>query len=285
MTDTSPEDAPTTVAILGLGSMGRAILAGLLSPSSSLNTEIRVTNTSAAKAAEWVAVPEVTAFATESNERANRDAVAGARIVIGAVKPWQMNDLLDEIAPKLASNAVFVSVAAGITTEALQAHLPEHVSVLRAMPNTPALVGKGVTGLVAGSRASVDDLTLVTELFESVGEVVVVSEEQMDALGAISGSGPAYVFYFIEQFMNSARAHGFSEESARTLVLGTFSGAAELLERSGEEPAELRRRVTSPKGTTEQAIAVLEQAQLGEIFERALAAAIKRSEELASGAN
>lgn len=285
MTDISTKSAPTAVAILGLGSMGRAILSGLLSPSTPLKTEVRVTNTTAAKAAEWDAVAEVTAFATETSDTANLDAVAGARIVIGAVKPWQMRDLLDEIAPALAFDAIFVSVAAGITTEALQAHLPEHVSVIRAMPNTPALVGKGVTGLVAGSRASKDDLVLVTELFESVGDVVVIAEDQMDALGAISGSGPAYVFYLIEQLMNSARAHGFSEEDARTLVLGTFSGAAELLVRSGEEPEELRCRVTSPKGTTEQAIAVLEQAKLGAIFDRALAAAIKRSGELASGAS
>lgn len=270
------------IAILGLGSMGRAILAGLLAPQSALDARIAVTNNSAVKAAEWSDVAAVTAYATELDAAANRQAVVGARVVIGAVKPWQILDLIDEIGPALEPDAVFVSVAAGIPTSAMQARLPKHVSVLRAMPNTPAVVGRGVTGLSAGSRASSSDVDLVRSVFEAVGEVVVVDESQMDALSALSGSGPAYVFYIIEQWMNSARAFGFSEADARTLVLGTVAGAAQLLETSGEQPAELRRRVTSPNGTTEQAIRVFDEAHLGALFDQALDAAIRRSREIAA---
>lgn len=270
------------IAILGLGSMGRAILAGLLNPEHQSRFQVAVTNNSAAKAAEFDNVNQVTAFATESNPSANSEAVADADIVLVAVKPWQILELLNEVAPALKPGAIVVSVAAGITTSVLEGALPEHVSVFRAMPNTPSLVGKGVTGLVRGSRASDTDLEQARMLFDTVGAVVVLEKEhQIDALGAVSGSGPAYVFYFIEKFIESALALGFTNEEAHTLVLGTFSGAVELLERSGEEPAELRRRVTSPKGTTEQAIRVFDESDLSGIFDRALSAAMTRSAELA----
>lgn len=270
------------IAILGLGSMGRAILSGLLAPETELDVQLSVTNNSVASAAEWEGVAAVTALAVEADADANRQAVVGARVVIGAVKPWQILGLLDEIAPTLEPGTIFVSVAAGIPIAAMQARLPEHVSVLRAMPNTPAVVGRGVTGLSAGARASSDDIDLVRSLFEAVGNVVVVDENQIDALSAVSGSGPAYVFYLIEQWMNSAQAFGFSEADARTMVLGTVLGAADLLEKSGEEPAELRRRVTSPNGTTEQAIRVFDEAELGALFDRAMDAAIRRSHEIAA---
>ena len=270
------------IAILGLGSMGRAILTGLLAPETALDVRLTVTNNSVASAAEWESAAAVTALAVEADADANRKAVVGARVVIGAVKPWQILGLLDEIAPTLEPGSIFVSVAAGIPIAAMQARLPEQVTVLRAMPNTPAIVGRGVTGLSAGPRASSDDIALVRSLFEAVGDVVVVDESAIDALSAVSGSGPAYVFYVIEQWMNSAQAFGFSEADARTMVLGTVLGAAELLETSGEEPAELRRRVTSPNGTTEQAIRVFDEAELGALFDRAMDAAIRRSHEIAA---
>ncbi len=282
MTKNAEHLVPEAIAILGLGSMGRAILAGLLAPESGLRSSIRVTNNSAAKAAEFDGHDSVTAFATELDAAANANAVRGAKVVIAAVKPWQMTELLAEISDALEPDAVVVSVAAGVTTASMEAVLPASVAVIRAMPNTPALVRKGVTGLSAGSRASTSQLELVKVLFSSVGKVVVVHEEQLDDLGALSGSGPAYVFYFIEQLMASAMSRGFSKEDARTLVLDTFAGAAELLAASGEEPAELRRRVTSPNGTTERAIEVFDRADLAEIFDEALTAAVSRSKELAA---
>jgi pyrroline-5-carboxylate reductase len=271
-----------SVAILGAGSMGGAILSGLLSPGVTVEGGIRVTNRTEEKAAA-LRTDDVASFATESDPRANLAAVTGATLVLAAVKPAMIPDLLREIADALEPGTVVVSVAAGVTTATMEALLPAEVSVLRAMPNTPAIVGRAVTGLSAGSRASAGDLALASALFETVGTVVVVPEERIDALSTISGSGPAYVFYLIEQLTKTARSMGFDAEEAATLVNTTFLGASELLVASGSTPEELRRQVTSPKGTTERAIAELEKADLEAVFSRATAAALARARELAAG--
>lgn len=282
MTDT-PETTFPTIAILGAGSMGRAILSGLVKPGVRVSGGIRVTNRTAVKAAELAGQPGVTAYATNDDTEANRTAVAGAGIVLVAVKPAMVPELLNEIVDALAPGAIVVSVAAGVTVATFESLLPASVSVVRSMPNTPAIVGRAVTGISAGTRSSDAELALVRELFETVGEVVEVPEEKLDALSTISGSGPAYVFYLIEQLTATAVAKGFSPEQAALLVNGTFLGAAELLVQSGERPAELRRRVTSPKGTTERAIQVLETGGLQELFDRATDAALARAKELAAG--
>lgn len=281
MTDTQNVTLPT-IAMLGAGSMGRAILSGLLAPGVTVDGGIRVTNRSAARAAELSGTAGVTAYATETDADANRLAVDGAEIVIVAVKPAMVPDLLREIGASLTPGAVVVSVAAGVTTATFESLLPETVTVVRSMPNTPAVVGKAVTGISGGNRTRQEDLALVRTLFETVGEVVEVPESQLDALGTISGSGPAYVFFLIEQLTAAAVAKGFTPEQAATLVNGTFLGASELLVSSGEDPAELRRRVTSPGGTTERAIAVLADADLSGLFARATDAALARSRELAA---
>ena len=271
-----------TIAMLGAGSMGRAILSGLLAPGIQV-AGIRVTNRSAARAATLAGAPGVTAYATETRADANRLAVEGAQVVLVAVKPAMVRDLLAEIGDSLAPGTVVVSVAAGVTAATMESLLPDSVSVVRAMPNTPAVVGKAVTGVSAGSRTDPEDLSLVRTLFETVGEVVEVPESQLDALSTISGSGPAYVFLLIEALTEAAVQKGFTPAQAATLVNGTFLGAAELLVSSGEEPAELRRRVTSPNGTTERAIAVLAEADLPALFARATDAALARARALAAG--
>lgn len=283
MTSRQTVDLPA-IAFLGAGSMARAILAGLLQPHVEVAGGIRATNRSAAKAAEFDDEPRVTAYATEADAEANRRAVAGAKLVVVAVKPGMVPDLLDEIADALEPGAVVVSVAAGVTVATFESHLPSHVSVVRTMPNTPAVVGRAVTGVSAGTRSGDADLALVVSMFETVGEVLVVPEAQLDALSTISGSGPAYVFLLIEEFTKTAVAKGFTPEQAAVMVQGTFRGASELLAASGDDPAELRRRVTSPKGTTERAVAVLQEADLAALFDRATAAALARARELAAGA-
>ena len=277
---------PTT-AILGAGSMGGAILAGLLSPEVVVEGGVRVTNRTEAKAVA-LRRGSVTSLATETDPTANASAVVGASVVLVGVKPGMVVDLLREIGPALEPGTVVVSLAAGVTTATMEAALPEHVPVLRSMPNTPAVVGLAVTGLAAGSRSSEADLALARRVFEVVGDVVVVPEEQIDALSTISGSGPAYVFYLIEQLQEAAVALGFTPAQAATLVQGTFRGASELLRASDllpadEAPAELRRRVTSPGGTTERAVAVLTDGGLRELFERATQAALARNREIAAG--
>jgi pyrroline-5-carboxylate reductase len=282
VTDTSPVSLPT-IAILGAGSMGRAILSGLLAPTVSVQGGIRATNRSAARAAEFDGVEGVTAWATDDEAEANRLAVAGASIVLVAVKPAMVPALLAEISGSLEPNAIVVSVAAGVTVATFESLLPESVAVLRSMPNTPAIVGRAVTGLSTGTRSTPAQLAVVTEVFETVGEVVVVPEEKLDALSTISGSGPAYVFFLIEQLTAVAVQKGFSAEEAATLVNGTFLGAAELLVASGSTPTELRRQVTSPNGTTERAVAVLQDGGVDELFAAATDAALARARELAAG--
>jgi pyrroline-5-carboxylate reductase len=280
MTSSTPVTLPT-IAFLGAGSMARAILTGLLAPDVTVEGGIRATNRSAAKASELASLPGVTAMATENEPGANRAAVKGARIVVVAVKPAMVPDLLTEIADSLEPGTLVLSVAAGVTVATFESLLPGTVAVIRTMPNTPAIVGRAVTGLSAGTRSSDRDLALATALFETVGEVLVVPEDKLDALSSISGSGPAYVFYLIEQLTATAIFQGFTPDEAATMVRGTFLGASLLLEASDHSPEELRRQVTSPGGTTERAIGVLDSANVKGWFDRATDAAIARARELA----
>jgi len=271
-----------TIAFLGAGSMARAVLTGLLTPAVTVEGGIRATNRTAEKAAELRDLPGVTAWATALDPDANRTAVTGARIVVVAVKPAMVPDLLREIAPSLTPGTLVVSVAAGVTIATFEALLPASVAVIRSMPNTPALVGKAVTGVSAGTRSTAADLDLATALFGTVGSVLVVPEDKLDALSTISGSGPAYVFYLIEELTRTAVDKGFTPEEAAVLVNGTFLGASTLLAASPLSPGELRRQVTSPHGTTERAVWELEKGGLKGLFDRATDAALARARELAA---
>jgi pyrroline-5-carboxylate reductase len=201
-------------------------------------------------------------------------------VLIG-VKPYMVPDLLNEIQDSLRPGTIIISVAAGVTIKTFEDLVPESVSVLRSMPNTPAIVGRAVTGVSAGTRSTDEDMDLVKRLFGTVGAVLEVPESKLDALSTISGSGPAYVFYLIEQLTATAIGKGFSAQEAAVMVGDTFLGAAELLVTSGKSPAELRRQVTSPNGTTERAVAVLEAADLKHVFDTATDAALARARELA----
>lgn len=268
------------IAILGTGSMGGAILAGLTAPGVTVDGGIRVTNRTEAKASA-LRTGEVTSLSTEVDPDANAIALAGARIAIVAVKPAMVPELLRELAPVLEPGTIIVSVAAGVTTATMESLVPN--VVVRAMPNTPSLVQRGVTGIAAGARADADDLALVRAVFETVGTVLEVPEAQIDELSTISGSGPAYVFYLIEQLTATAVDLGFTADQARLMVGETFRGAAELLAASEVDAAELRRRVTSPNGTTERAITELAGADLKGLFDRATASALARAKEMAAG--
>jgi pyrroline-5-carboxylate reductase len=261
-----------TFAFLGTGSMGGAILDGLRAADPA--AAIRATTRTSSKAR-----PGVDSRSTEADPSANRWAVDGATLVVVGVKPAGVSELLADIADSLDPDALIVSVAAGITTETMESVVSN--PVVRTMPNTPALVGKGVTGIAAGTRATADHLARVRAVFEKVGWVLELPESQIDALSTISGSGPAYVFHAMEQWTAAACELGFSEGDARNLVEKTFAGATALLDASDVGPAELRRRVTSPNGTTERAIAVLDDAHLTDIYRTAAEAALARAVELA----
>ncbi|MCC4909147.1 pyrroline-5-carboxylate reductase [Microbacterium sp. cx-59] len=270
-----------SIAILGAGSMGGAVLHGVVR--SGRAAGITVTNRTRAKAAALAELDGVDSIALEDDPEGNARAAASADVVLIGVKPAMVPDLLAEIAPHLRAGAIVVSLAAGVTIATFERILGADAVVLRSMPNTPALVGAAVTGLAAGTNADAAAVATVTAIFETVGTVLEVAEDRIDALSTISGSGPAYVFLLIENLTTAAIGKGFDRDEARTMAEQTFIGAAALLAASGEEPAELRRRVTSPKGTTERAIAVLQDAHLDDVFERATDAALARAKELAAG--
>ncbi|MFG6475316.1 pyrroline-5-carboxylate reductase [Microbacterium sp. P06] len=279
---TTPQFVPLpSVAILGAGSMGGAVLRGL--SASGIAPRLAATNRTSAKAAELARLDGVESIALEEHPDGNTVAAASADIVLIGVKPAMVPDLLREIAPHLRRGGLVVSLAAGVTLATFAEILGPDAAVFRSMPNTPALVGKAVTGLASGVSTTPEQTAVVRSLFETVGAVVEVPEDRIDALSTVSGSGPAYVFLLVEELTKAARAKGFDEAQARLLAEQTFIGAAALLAASGVDPAELRRRVTSPKGTTERAIAVLQGAELADLFGRATDAALVRARELAAG--
>lgn len=270
------------IAMLGGGNMNGAILAGLLASPSRPAEPIRVTTKSAASAERYAGAEHVAVASAERDPEANRAAVRGAGIVVVGVKPVAVAGLLDEIGEALAPDAVVISVAAGIPLEAIEARLPDGAAAVRAMPNTPATVRMGATGIAAGRAADARAMALARAVFASVGEVAEVPEAQLAAVTAASGSGPAYVYLLAERMIEAAVELGLEADIARELVVATVRGAGEMLVRSADAgPAELRRRVTSPNGTTERAIQVLDAEDLAGAVRRAMAANAARADEMA----
>ncbi len=207
-------------------------------------------------------------------------ALARARLVVWAVKPQTFHAAAQAARPHLANDALHLSVAAGIPSDSIARWLGSE-RIVRAMPNTPALVGHGMTGLFARPAVGADGRALAEQVVATVGEFVWVdAEAQLDAVTALSGSGPAYVFYFLEAMTRAGERMGLPGAQAHRLAVATFAGAAELARRSDEPPAVLRQRVTSPGGTTHAAITSLQSDGVAERFERALAAAERRAREL-----
>jgi pyrroline-5-carboxylate reductase len=206
-------------------------------------------------------------------------AVDAATTVLVAVKPQAVKALLSVLAPRWRPGQLCISICAGVSIAAFERILGE-VPVIRTMPNTPAAVGMGVTAIARGRYATDQHLATALNVLSAVGRVVVVEEAQMDAVTAVSGTGPAYVFYLAEALIEAAMAEGLDSEQAHLLVYQTFVGAAHLLKHDAAGPVELRRRVTSPGGTTQAAIAHLEQADWARVFREAVARARARGTEL-----
>lgn len=259
--------------------MGSAIIRGAIKSGYDA-AQITATNRSRATSVELAKELGINSFNLETDPHANIKAVKNAKMVVLGVKPYQILETIDEILDSLSTGTLIVSVAGGITIDAMQEKLPGK-AVFRVMPNTPSMIGMGVSGVAAGKHCDQQHIDSVVKLFESVGEVIQCPEDQIDALSTISGSGPAYVFYFIEQFEKLAIDYGFSKEQAAVMVRQTFLGASELAIRGGSSPEELRAKVTSPNGTTEKAIEVFETKDLHQIFSEASAAALKRARQIA----
>ncbi|MGP4995424.1 pyrroline-5-carboxylate reductase [Glutamicibacter ardleyensis] len=263
------------LAFLGTGSMNGAILRGILGAGHDPKN-ITATLRSDNRAAQLRELGINVLIGNEDPE-ANKKAAAAADIVFLGVKPVGITALCDEISSALNESTVVVSVAAAITLRTMQEHLPAGQPVVRSMPNTPLMVGAGVVGLSAGEAVSDQQIERVAELFSGSGDVHVIDESQQNALSAISGSGPAYGFYLAEAMANAGIAMGLDEKLATDLARATVAGAGKMLADPEANPAQMRRAVTSPKGTTEQAILTFDEQGIPAIIEAGAKAAAARA--------
>lgn len=265
------------IALLGVGMMGENLLAGLLeggvAPSELIGTDLR-----AERQQQIADTYGVTVVAD------NSEAVAGADTVVVVVKPYDIVAVLDGISPQLAPGALVVSLAAGVELSVLEAHLPAGTPVVRVMPNTPASVGEGMSALSGGTAATAEHLDRAAALLGAVGRVVVVPEKYLDAVTAVSGSGPAYVMYVAEAMIDAGVLLGLPRDIATTLATQTLYGSAKLLRDSGTHPTVLRENVTSPGGTTAAGLRALDDHGVKAAFLAAIEAASIRSQELAAAA-
>jgi pyrroline-5-carboxylate reductase len=263
---------PDTLAILGGGKIGEALLSGLLRGERTA-ADIVVSEKHAERASYLAAT-----YGVKTLDVA--EAATAARTLVLAVKPQDINTLLAELAPVVGHDHLIVSVAAGITTAKINAALPDGVPVVRCMPNTPALVDEAMTAVSAGAHADEDHLATAEALLASVGRVVRVPESQLDAVTALSGSGPAYFFFLVEAMIDAGILLGLPRTLAAELIVQTAIGSAKMLRDSGEHPVQLREAVTSPGGTTIAAIRELEIHGVRAALLAAIEAAALRSAEL-----
>ena len=267
------------ITFIGGGNMATALIEGLRDNQAKMMSVAQPMVVVADPSSERRALL-VDVYGVES-EADNATAIVGANLIVLAVKPNHVRAVAEQIRPSLQPNQLVVSVAAGITLAALQAWLGGHSALVRAMPNTPAMVGSGATGLYAPPSLTPIQRNMAESLMRSVGLVQwVAAESDMDAVTALSGSGPAYIFLVMEAMQAAAEGLGLPAQTARLLTLETVLGAARLAMTADESPAQLRARVTSPNGTTERGIAALEAAGLRDAFASALRAAHQRSVEL-----
>ena len=265
------------IAILGAGQIGEALLSGLLSSGWRGADEISASTRREERAEE---LRERYGVAVTTS---NAEAASGAALLVVAVKPQDIETLLGELGPLVQPEQTVLSVAAAIPTAAIERHLAAGVPVVRAMPNTPSTVHEGVAGVCAGAHADEAHLALAEEALRHLGSVVRVSEPYMDAVTAVSGSGPAYFALLAEAMIEAGILLGLSREVSTQLVVQTMLGTAKQLRDLKMHPVELREMVTSPGGTTIAAIRELEQAGVRAAFLNAIQAAMDRSQELARG--
>ncbi len=257
------------IGIIGGGNMGEALVKGLYK-----SHRVMVVEANAARAGYLKKKYRVAVLSMP-------ETVKASGIIVLAVKPQDMGDVLAQIKEIGSGNKLFISIAAGLTTKFFETHLGNKARVVRSMPNMPALIGEGITGVCAGHYAKPVDLKLAQGILSAVGEVVTVKESMIDAVTAVSGSGPAYVFLFVEQWMVAARKLGFNEADAQKLVYQTLTGSAHLLNQSAFSAAELRAKVTSKGGTTQAAMDVFFARKIDKVINEALSAAQKRARQLA----
>ncbi|WLQ07272.1 pyrroline-5-carboxylate reductase [Arthrobacter oryzae] len=268
------------IAFLGCGSMNEAVMTGMLEAGTD-PADVVATVRRAERAAELAQRhPGITAIAGEEEPENNKQAATGSDVVILGVKPVGIADLAREISGSLSPKAIVISVAAAVSIAQLEAALPAGQPVIRSMPNTPAKLGRGVVSVSPGTNCSAEQLQLAKDILKGAGTVVEVPEEQVDALSAISGSGPAYAFYLAEAMAAAGVELGLDPDLSLLLARETVAGAGLMLTEPGADPAALRKAVTSPNGTTERAIATFDERGLPAIIAEGARAAAARAAEI-----
>lgn len=262
------------IAFLGAGNMARALLRGCLERGRLASGQLAATDVSQETVARLGTELGILTFSS------NASAAEWADVVVLAVKPQVLPSVLTDIEPVMSGDKLLVSIAAGVSCAQIAGAFASTPRVVRAMPNTPALVGEGATAIAAGTAATADDLAEVEALFKSVGTVVRVAEALLDAVTGLSGSGPAYAFIAIEALSDAGVRAGLPRDVATTLSAQTLLGAAKLVLESGEHPGRLKDMVTSPAGTTIAGVAALERAGYRSALHAAVEAAVARSKEL-----
>ncbi len=259
------------IGIIGCGNMGEAIIAGARRKFSLVVSETCRKRQAYLKKAYRITTRNL------------KDLLNVCDVVILAVKPQSIDGLLSQLKDFDLKGKLLVSIAAGITTKYLEKRVDKKTRIVRAMPNLPAKVKKSVTALSSGTLSTRKDLKFVQSIFDTIGTTVVVQENLMDSITAVSGSGPGYIYLFVEQMISAAKTLGLSEKVATSLVVQSFDGSIELLKSSKDDAKTLRDKVTSRGGTTQAGISVFEQKKIGLIFKQALKAAQKRSKMLSKG--
>jgi pyrroline-5-carboxylate reductase len=264
------------LGIIGAGNMAEAIALGAINAGLLTREQIVASDPSEQRRGVFSGKHHIRAVPD------NAEVTRSSKTILLSVKPQQMGEALSTIGRDLSVQTLVVSIAAGIGTSFIETHLGAAMPwrVVRVMPNTPMLVGEGMSGIARGANASDDDVATARRLFESAGEVVEVSEDKMNAVTAMSGSGPAYFFLLVEQMIAAGVEMGLSPQDARQLAVKTAAGAAKMLATSADDPAELRRKVTSPGGTTHAAITHMQAQRVPQSIVDAIKAAERRGREL-----
>ncbi len=263
------------IAFIGAGNMARSLVGGLLRhgyPAASIASSDPDVGQRSSMAALGVATTDV-----------NARAIEGAASIVLAVKPQVLRSVVQDLKPELRPTQLLISIAAGVPSTAIAQWCPTNTGIVRCMPNTPALYGAGITALFANECATSQQKAAAESILSAVGNVIWVdAESAIDAVTAVSGSGPAYFFYLMEAMIDAGVALGLDEKTARALTLKTAYGAAVMANESDLPPSVLRRNVTSPGGTTERAIAALDAEHCKSLIEKAVRDAAQRSQELAT---
>lgn len=263
------------ISFVGAGSMAEAVIAGIVHKKVLKSNQVYVINKEN---------KERLAFLHEEygvkGSTSRKEVIEGADIIVIATKPHDVNIALKDIATFVTAGQLIISVVAGVSTEAIAKSIGKNVPVIRTMPNTSATIGYSATAICKGEFATEKHIAQANEIFEAIGTVSVVEEEQMHVVTGISGSGPAYIYYLVEAMEQAAKEEGLDEQTAKQLITQTIIGAGNMLQERTESPATLRENVTSPNGTTAAGIATLQQHNFKKAVIECVKSATRRSEEL-----